>query len=158
MRLELLGLDAVFDGTLKLDSSALLGKAYESSCTLSSDEKKRLCQKHFPVATRGLRSSWVSETIELETFSIPSDISCALAEFLFSLSKVGSGSLLSVDTIQEVPLYGIFDTAGSAGTRGQRLADRGFTAIFSQAVIVLSNHFEVASNIIVSSTLSKMKM
>jgi hypothetical protein len=150
MRLEVLGISAVFEGTLKLDSPFLFGKAFEASSTLSLEEKKRMCQKLFPVSMRGLQSTWVVETLDTETVLIPSAVSHSLGEFLLSLSKLSCGCVLSVYTIQEEPLYGLFDQTikddaikSISSSRGMRLADRGFASILSQAVIALVNHFEV---------------
>ncbi len=150
MRLELLGIDTVFDGTIKPEN--LFGKAYEMSSTLSSEEKKKLCIKKFNVTNRKLKSSWVKETLEMEDVMVPTGLSASLSEFLFSISKQSSGSLLSVDTIQEMPMYTIFDTSppsssssggsiGDKGERNSRLADEGLYSVLSNAISIIASHY-----------------
>lgn len=146
MRLELLGIDAVFDGTIKPES--LFGKAYEMSSTLSLDEKKKLCTKKFNITNRKLKSSWVKESLEMEDVMVPTGISASLSEFLFSISKQSCGSLLSIDTIQEMPMYSIFDStssssssSGDVGDRGSRLADQGMMSVLSHSISVIAAHY-----------------
>ena len=145
MRLELLGIDTVFDGTLSFES--LFGKAFEMSSTLSSHDKKNLCRKLFSVTKRKLKISWVTETLELEDVMIPTGISASLTEFLFSISKHSSGSLLSVDTIQELPLYDIFDKNSKNGLESfnpntLRLADQGLASVMKHAMAQIVTHYE----------------
>ena len=56
---------------------------------------------------------------------VPTGISASLSEFLFSISKQSCGSLLSIDTIQEMPMYSIFDStsSSSSGDVGDRALD-----------------------------------
>ena len=97
-----------------------------------------MCTKLFSITNQKLKGSWKTENLELEDVMIPTGISTSLSEFLFAVSRHSSGSLLSVDTIQEMPMYNLFEAdtglhdAEVSGTGSQRLADQGVVSVLKQ--------------------------